>query len=192
MAAGLRRQLRKLYTYVDKCLAYCSEQYAKGFGKEVKETFHVNIYIETDGAGVKKQYRGYGAIVEFIRKSGEPETRDIYGLEEATRNQIMLMALTESMKILAKRCDVTVYMDNSYVTESISRGRIYEWSANGWKTVKNEPIANEREWKELLGLLEKHDITFACVNKHDYQKRLQYDIQKIKNQGISWKQQRLN
>lgn len=153
--------------------------------------FKVNIYIETDAAGVRRQYRGYGVIVEFVRKNGEPETRDAYGTEEATGNQIMLMALIDSLKILKKPCAITIYMDNKYVSENIRQGRIYEWFANGWKTVRNEPIANVEEWRELMGLIEGHDITFAYASKHAYKERLQYAINKMMNQGENWRQQRL-
>lgn len=158
----------------------------------MKKTFKVNIYIETDTAGVRKQYRGYGAIVEFVLKNGDPETRETYGLEEATGNQIALIALIEALKILTKPCNITVYMENKYVSENICKGRIYEWLANGWKTVRNEPIANMNEWKELLQLIEGHELIFAYAKEHSYKKLMQGEIKKIKDQGTSWRQQRLD
>ena len=158
----------------------------------MKKTFKVNIYIETDEAGVRKQYRGYGAIVEFVLKSGAPETREDYGLEEATGNQIVLLALIEALKRLTKPCSITIYTNNRYVSENIRLGRIYEWFANGWKTVRNEQIANMKEWKELLPLIEGHELTFAHSKEHSYKKVMQGEIKKIKNQGVAWKQQRLD
>lgn len=154
--------------------------------------FKVNVYIETDTAGVKKQYRGYGAVVEYMLKTGKPYTCDAYGLEEATGNQIVLIALIEALRMLKKSCEITVYTDNRYVAENIQNGRIYEWAGNGWKTVRNEEIANCKEWKELLELIKGQEILFACGKKHSYKERMQYDIKKIKDQGIAWRQQRLD
>lgn len=141
---------------------------------------------------MRKQYRGYGAIVEFVLKNGDPETREDYGLEEATGNQIVLLALIEALKRLTKPCSITIYTNNKYVSENIRLGRIYEWFANGWKTVRNEQIANMKEWKELLPLIEGHELTFAHAKEHSYKKVMQREIKKIKDQGLAWEQQRLD
>ncbi|MBE5877082.1 MAG: hypothetical protein E7290_09395 [Lachnospiraceae bacterium] len=157
----------------------------------MRKTFDVNIYIETDTAEARRQYRGYGVIVEFLLKNGEPVTRDAYGLADATGNQIMLMALIDALKILTKPCNVIIYMDNRYVSENIRLGHIYEWFANGWKTLRNEPIANAEEWRELMGLIEGHELAFAPTKEHSYKECLQYAIRKLKDQGENWQQQRL-
>ena len=154
--------------------------------------FKVNIYIETDLTGVKKQYRGYGAVVEFILHNGEPETREAYGLLEATGNQIMLIALNEALKHLGKPCEITVYMDNKYVSENIRNGKMYEWRDNNWKTVRNEPIANMKEWQELIGLIGKHRVTFMSVKHHPYTNYIQNELKTMKNNGERWEQQRLS
>lgn len=141
---------------------------------------------------MRKQYRGYGAIVEFVLKNGVPETREDYGLEEATGNQIVLLALIEALKRLTKPCSITIYTNNKYVSENIRLGRVYEWFANGWKTVRNEQIANMKEWKELLPLMEGHELLFANTKEHSYKKVMQREIKKIKDQGETWRQQRLD
>lgn len=153
--------------------------------------FKVNIYIETDGGGVKKQYRTYAAIVEFITKDSKIMTREVCGTENATGNRIMLLALAAALNILTKPCEVTVYMDCQYVTESIRRGRMQEWLSNGWKTIRGEPIANCEEWKKIIKLIKRHQIAFAAVKTHSYKDRLQYDIKKLKKQEIDWQQQEI-
>lgn len=151
----------------------------------------MNIYIETDAPGMRRQYRGYGAVVEFLRSNGIPEKRDAYGLEDATGNQIMLIALAEALKLLAKPCDITIYMDNRYVSEHIRNGSVYEWLDTGWKTVRNEPVKNAEEWKEILRLIEGHDITFAYAGKNPHRDKMQKEIKDIRDRGIQWKQQKL-
>ena len=147
----------------------------------------VNVYIATDKSGVKNQHRAYASIVEFITKSGEPLTREAYGVEKATGNRIMLIALNSALCILTKPCEVTVYMNCPYVTETIRKGRVYEWISNGWKTIKGEPIANREEWEKIVRLTERHELVFVAVKKHSYSDRLQYDIRKLK--GQNWQQQ---
>lgn len=154
--------------------------------------FKVNIYIETDGGGKKMRYRTYAVIVEFITKSGDPMTREASGTEKATGNRIMLLALAAALEILTKPCEATVYMDCPYVTEGIRRGRMYEWQANGWKTIRGEPIANCGEWKKIIRLIKGHKLTFAAAKAHSYRDRLQYDIRKLKEQGLEWQQQKLD
>lgn len=156
--------------------------------------YKVNIYIETDTAGVRKQYRGYGVMLECTKADGDLHNSDDYGLEEATANQIMLIALIDAFRHMKRPSDITVYIEhpNQYVTENICNGRIYEWLANGWKNAKNEPIANAEEWRELTGLLAEHQITFVCKKEHSYKKLMQSRIKKIKDQGVAWKQQRLD
>lgn len=145
--------------------------------------FKVNVYIATDKSGVKSQHRAYASIVEFITRSGEPLTREAYGVEKATGNRIMLVALITALCILTKPCEVTVYMDCPYVTETIRKGRVYEWLSNGWKTIRGEPIANREEWEKIVRLIERHELAFAAAKKHAYTDRLQYDIKKLKGQN---------
>ncbi len=101
----------------------------------------------------------------------------------------MLIALNSALCILTKPCEVTVYMDCPYVTETIRKGRVYEWISNGWKTIKGEPIANREEWEKIVRLTERHELVFAAVKKHSYSDRLQYDIRKLK--GQNWQQQEI-
>ena len=129
---------------------------------------NVNIYIEQDGQGFRKQLRGFGAVVEFIKRNGIPETREVFGLEEATHNQVILMALKEAIGILTRDCDITVYMDNEYVASSIGQGRMAEWKSNDWNRKRGDPLANIEEWRALDKVMNEHNITFMQIKKHQY------------------------
>lgn len=153
--------------------------------------FKVNIYIETDGGGQKKQFRTYAAIVEYISQKGVPMTREAHGTEKATGNRISLLALIAALRILTKPCQATVYMDSPYVVENIRQGRMYEWLAGGWKTIRGEPIKNCEEWEEIIRLIKRHELIFAAVKKHSYSSVMQNDIRKYKNQGIEYAQQEI-
>ena len=152
---------------------------------------NVNIYIEQEGQGFRKQLRAFGAVVEFIKRNGTPETREVFGLEEATQNQIILMALKEAIGILTRDCDITIYMDNEYVASSIGQGRMAEWKSNDWNRKRGAPLANIEEWKALDMVMNEHNITFMQVKKHQYSEYLMSEIVKMKNNRIRWEQQKI-
>ncbi len=151
----------------------------------------VSIYIETDGSDAKKRYRTYAAIVEFITRRNETITREACGTENATLNRIMLTALVASLRILNKPCEITVHMDCPYVTETIRQGRMYEWLACGWKTTRNEPVANREEWEKVIKLTEKHELVFATAREHSYSGVLRNEIRRLKDRGMEYSQQKI-
>lgn len=158
---------------------------------KVMQMFKVRIYIETSLKGFRKQTGWYGAVIEFIKKNGEPETRDIFEKVEATANQIMIIALTQSLTQLTKECEVTVYIASEYVRSSIEKDRIRQWKMNGWNTARNEPVANVEEWQQLEPLLQKHKVIFSYKKTNGYKEWLLNEIQKRKDDCEKWEQQRL-
>ena len=151
--------------------------------------FNVDIYIEIDGSNKKTRYRTYAAKIRFITKNDEEQIRKVSGTEKASEGGIVLLALTSALNILIKPCQATIHMKEcQYVTEGICRGRMYEWFANGWKTIRGEPIKNRGEWEKIIRLIEKHKISFDIVKTtHEYSNELQEDIRKLK--GQNWQQQ---
>lgn len=148
----------------------------------------VSIYIETDIGSRKRLYRGYGAVVEFIKKNGEPETRKTFGLCEGTWNLAYILALTDALKILTKPCLVTIYAANKYVCESMCNGRVKEWKEIGWRTIRGEPIVCTEEWKELFKAAAGHELHFVSSCRSSYSDDLQNEIKKLKSQGENWQQ----
>lgn len=155
--------------------------------------FKVNIYIETDNGSRKKLYRGYGAVAEYIRKNGEREPRQISGMCYGTLNLAYILALTESLSLLTKKCTVTIYASNDYVCENICSGRVNEWRLNGWHTAKMEPIANTDEWRELFKVASKHELHFVHSRGDSrYSNDIQKAIKEIRDRGEYWQQMQLS
>lgn len=70
-----------------------------------------------------------------------------------TANQSELMVLAEALKRLNKKCPVVIHTDSAYVAAGFTQGRVEAWMKNGWKTSKGEPVANRKEWLEVLKIL---------------------------------------
>lgn len=142
--------------------------------------FAVNVYIENDQRDFNRRAGWYGAVVEYRKTNGELETREKFGLVEATCHQMTLIALIESLKILSKECHVTVYMDSDYICNMITQNRHLQWQRNNWRKANNDPIANQKEWQQLTEQLAKHRVEITNTKGHAYSAWLKEEIRKRK------------
>lgn len=129
----------------------------------------VSIYIATDSKDARRKTRYYYAFAEYIKKNGEPEVRETFGCNMATRNQIMLEALERTIsENLVKECNITVYMDCDFIAGHMGNGDVKEWKELDWKNYRGEKIANATEWNKLLEAAEQHTLSFSGKKKHSY------------------------
>ena len=131
-------------------------------------------------------------MVEYVKKNGECELRHISGMCYGTLNLAYILALTEALELLLKPCEVTIIADNDHVCQSICNGRVNEWRLNGWKTVRNEPIVNTDEWRNLFKAATRHDLHFIHFSGNSqYSKEIQKDIKEVRDRGEYWKQMQM-
>ena len=128
---------------------------------EMHHRKHVDIY--TDGACKGNPGPGgWGAIVVFANtekelSGGEPST---------TNNRMELTAVIQALSILKEPCNVTLTTDSKYIVDAINMGWLDGWKNNGWKKADKKPVLNPDLWKELLQLLDVHNVTFAWCKGH--------------------------
>ena len=122
---------------------------------------HVDIY--TDGSCRQNPGPGgWGAIhvyrgVERELSGGAPET---------TNNRMELTGVIEALSALTEPCEVTLTTDSRYVSEGITEGWAAAWRRKGWKKADGKPALNPDLWETLLGLCERHHVTFVWVKGH--------------------------
>ena len=134
---------------------------------------HVDIF--TDGAcsgnpgpggygvilrykGVNKELSGGGPLIDIgTHSGGEPNT---------TNNRMELTAVITGLAALKEPCEVTLYSDSRYIIDAIQKGWAKKWQANHWMRNAKEPALNSDLWEQLLGLLERHQVTFVWVKGH--------------------------
>ncbi|MCD7828792.1 MAG: ribonuclease HI [Clostridiales bacterium] len=121
------------------------------------------VLIYTDGAcSGNPGPGGWCAILKY--KDNEKQISG--GEKHTTNNRMELTAVIEGLKALKRPCDVTVISDSRYVCESISKGWIYNWAKKGW--IKNKKIVpNTDLWREILPLLETHNVEFEWIRGHN-------------------------
>ena len=88
------------------------------------------------------------------------------GCSQTTNNRMEITGIIEGLKKLKEPCEVQIYTDSAYVYNAIENRWISKWISNGWKTSAKKDVENIDLWKELLELLNKHEVSFHKVKGH--------------------------
>ncbi|WP_456068881.1 ribonuclease HI [Eubacterium sp.] len=122
------------------------------------------IEIYTDGAcSGNPGPGGWGAVLVYNGKE-----KELSGSEKnTTNNRMELTAVIMALNALNQPCEVKLTTDSKYVCDAVNKGWVYSWRKNGWKKSDKKPVLNVDLWKELLSLLEKHEVEFIWVKGHN-------------------------
>lgn len=122
------------------------------------------IEIYTDGAcSGNPGPGGWGAVLVYNGKE-----KQLSGSEkDTTNNRMELTAVIMALNALNQPCEVKLTTDSKYVCDAINKSWVYSWRKNGWKKSDKKPALNVDLWKELLSLLEKHEVEFIWVKGHN-------------------------
>lgn len=77
-----------------------------------------------------------------------------------------LMGVIAGLSALKEPCKVILTTDSKYVVDSITKGWVYNWQKKNWIKSDKKPALNVDLWKQLLSLLDKHEVTFNWVKGH--------------------------
>ena len=88
------------------------------------------------------------------------------GYKETTNNRMELLAVIVGLGALTRPCPVDIWTDSKYVQQAITKGWLKNWVRNGWKTAAKKPVKNQDLWRQLIPLLEEHDVSFHWVKGH--------------------------
>ena len=78
----------------------------------------------------------------------------------------LLSGVIAALSALKEPCHVLLTTDSKYVVDSVTKGWVYGWQKRGWVKSDKKPALNVDLWKQLLPLLEKHQVTFHWVKGH--------------------------
>lgn len=122
------------------------------------------IEIYTDGAcSGNPGPGGWGAVLVYNGKE-----KELSGSEKnTTNNRMELTAVIMALNALNQPCEVKLTTDSKYVCDAVNKGWVYSWRKNDWKKSDKKPALNVDLWKELLSLLEKHEVEFIWVKGHN-------------------------
>ena len=121
------------------------------------------VTIYTDGAcSGNPGPGGYGTILLAGRNRKELSA----GFRRTTNNRMELLAVIVGLQALKRPCKVELFSDSKYVVDAINKGWALRWQANKWKRNKKDKALNIDLWKQLLPLLEKHEVSLHWVKGH--------------------------
>lgn len=121
------------------------------------------VEIYTDGACSGNPGAGGWAAVLLYKE----HKREIFGAEEQTTNNRMeLTAIIKGLQMLKEPCIVTVYSDSAYSVDPFLKNWIEGWVMRGWRTAGKDDVKNVDLWKELLSLMQIHEVSFVKVKGH--------------------------
>lgn len=121
------------------------------------------VILYTDGAcSGNPGPGGWGSILVYKGK----EKVMSGGMNETTNNRMEILAVIEGLKCLKEPCKVEIYSDSAYVVNTFLQGWLENWIKNDWKTSSNKQVQNVDLWKELIALLNKHEVHWNKVKGH--------------------------
>ena len=121
----------------------------------------VDIY--TDGACSGNPGPG-GIGVVLLHGDARKEISAAYKL--TTNNRMEILAAIVGLEALTEPCEVRLYSDSRYLVDSIEKGWVVKWKANGWMRNRKDPALNVDLWKRMLPLLDVHNVKFSWVRGH--------------------------
>ena len=65
-----------------------------------------------------------------------------------------------------------------HIGSAVENNWIEGWQKKNWVNAKNEPIANAKEWQNLLKLLEGHKYSVVVGFKHEYASWMKRELDK--------------
>ena len=142
------------------------------------DKFQVTIFIETSFHGPAIRQAAGAWLIEYIKKNGDPETRQgLISKEKTTENALALELLKEALGRLTKPCSIRVNTECDHILNVMRNHWLPQWEKNEWRNTKNKPVKNAELWPQCQELLMMHSITFDS-GEHSYRKVMQADIKK--------------
>lgn len=121
------------------------------------------VIIYTDGACSGNPGPGGWGTVLFYGT----HKKEMSGfVPETTNNRMEMQAAIEALKVLKEPCKVKLHSDSAYLVNCFKQGWHKNWVKNGWKNSKKQPVENQDLWKEILSLMEIHEVEFIKVKGH--------------------------
>ncbi|MFA5316132.1 MAG: ribonuclease HI [Dehalococcoidales bacterium] len=122
------------------------------------------VTIYTDGACLGNP--GPGGYAALIMVNGQ--CRELVGgFKDTTNNRMEMMAAIVALESLGEKCRVTLHSDSSYLVNAMTKGWALRWQSMGWRRNKREAACNSDLWGRLLGLCQRHQVSFRWVRGHD-------------------------
>ena len=62
---------------------------------------------------------------------------------------------------------MTLYSDSKYLVDAFNLGWVNTWRAENFREGKRDEVKNPDLWRELIALVDRHELTFVWVRGHN-------------------------
>ncbi len=119
------------------------------------------IIYSDGGADPNPGIGGWAAILRYgdrekVLTGNDPKT---------TNNRMELQAAIGALRALKRPCQIEFHTDSQYLRRGITEG-VAKWAAAGWRTRSGHAVPNAELWRELQGLVARHEIEWHWVRGH--------------------------
>lgn len=140
--------------------------------------FKVNIYIETTIRAPAKRDGAYIYVLEFVKSSGEPVTRqEIKHIKETTENELVLRAIVSALNRLTKNCEIRINTKCQHVLNTVQNLHHIQWEKSDWINSKGKEVKNKELWQQYVKMSRIHVIT-VLSSEHSYQEWMRRELKK--------------
>jgi ribonuclease HI len=111
---------------------------------------------------------GAGALLEYRRRNGALERRDLWVSAPATTNNRMaLRSVIETMRLITKPSRIVFTSDSRYLIDGMHEW-VFGWAARGW-TRKGGAIENLAMWGDAIAAVGDggHQVAWRWVRGHN-------------------------
>ena len=125
--------------------------------------------VYTDGACKNNPgIGGYGIVIFIKDLNGNILKKEINkAYKETTNNKMELLSVIVALKELNEPYEIDLYTDSKYVSDAINKKWIKEWEKQNFRIGKKDEVKNIELWKELIELLNFHQVNFIWVKGHN-------------------------
>ena len=88
------------------------------------------------------------------------------GYRLTTNNRMELLAAIVGLKVVPPGARVRLYTDSKYLSDAVNLGWVDIWRAKNWKKTSKGKVLNPDLWKELVELLDQHEVELIWVKGH--------------------------
>ena len=140
----------------------------------------VNIYIETDFRGPRRQDGTVVYLLEMKTRKGGRAKGAIIPIQETTEHHMVIAALEEALRRITESCQIELWLSDRYVAGAIEGSLLQQWWIRGWRTARNRTVADADLWESIAGNLSKHVASVHLAEFHEYRLLMQEEIRKHK------------
>ena len=146
----------------------------------------VNIYTNTTAKSPKAtKCEAVGYVVAYETSKGEASVSNILTVKDMTRYQAELYVLKKALSRINTKCELHLYTECEYIAAGFEKW-LEDWKTNDWQTKRGEAVKNDKEWKSLDALVQKHGhmLVFHVKEKHSYKNWFIDNLEKEKQKCL--------